>query len=213
MEIKSYGYGTDICKKVSVSQWLVPEILTDPLDSVDHAIDRTKEKLSENKDVKNISTEAHMSLDEYRCLITKAVKKGQCDAWDLARRIVTTGDGCYTIDEVNKAFGNMNILRLPVDEVLARDREYQKEKNALHIGDEVEFAGIVPNYNVKVNDAITGYVVGFEDGLYGESCVRILTKHGTYLKSHEMCKKTGKHNLNVEKVMASFEKGEKDGDI
>ena len=138
----------------------------------------------------------------------EARQKGREEAWDLARRIVVTGDGCYTIDEVNKVFGNMNILRTPIDEVLAKDKEYQEEKKALHIGDEVEFIGSNPNYKVKVNELMTGYVVGFEDGLSDECSVRILTKHGTYLRSREMCEKTGKHNPDVEEVMASFEKGE-----
>ena len=138
----------------------------------------------------------------------EARQKGREEAWDLARRIVTTGNGCYTIDEVNKVFGNMNILRTPIDEVLAKDKEYQEEKKTLHIGDEVEFIGSNPNYKVKVKEVMTGYVIGFVGGLSDECSVRILTKHGLYIRSREMCEKTGRHNPDIEKVMASFEEEE-----
>ena len=133
----------------------------------------------------------------------EARQEGREEAWDLARRILITGEDCYSVDEVNKAFSDLNILRTPVEEVLAKDKEYQEKKKALHVGDEVEFIARKPN--CKLNEVMTGYVLGFVGDLSSECSVRILTKHGTYLKSHEMCEKTGKHNPDIEKIMASFE--------
>lgn len=129
----------------------------------------------------------------------EARQEGREEAWDLARRIVTTGDSdCYSYDEVKKAFGNLNILRTPVEEVLAKDKEYQEEKKKLHVGDEVE----VTAYGVTRK----GYIVN----LVSPVLVRVLTKDlGTYPVEPEDCEKTGKHNPDVEKVMASFEEGEK----
>lgn len=141
----------------------------------------------------------------------KARQEGREEAWDLARRIFGDGSGCYNYDEIYDAFdtrSHWQILGMPVEEVLSKDEKHQKKKKALHVGDEVKFAGIVPNYKVKVDEAMTGYVVGFEVGLYGERSVRILAKHGSYLKSPEMCEKTGKHNPDIEKVMATFEEEE-----
>lgn len=138
----------------------------------------------------------------------RARQEGRKEAWDLARRIIASDSDCYSYAEVFDLFDTRSfwqILGTPVEEVLAKDKKFQEEKKTLHIGDEVEFVGSNPNYKVKVNELMTGYVVGFEDGLYGESCVRILAKHGSYLKSPEMCEKTGKHNPDVKKVMGSFE--------
>lgn len=131
----------------------------------------------------------------------EARQEGREEAWDLARRIVTTGDDCYTIDEVDKVFGNLNILRAPVEELLAKDKKYQEEKT-LHVGDEVEFTA---TGSTKLKEVLKGYVIEFH-----EDWVRILTKDGLYRQAPVMRVKTGKHNQYIGKVMASFEEGEKD---
>lgn len=134
----------------------------------------------------------------------EARQEGREEAWDLARRIATVGYDCYTADEVDKVFGKGNILslRTPVDELLAKDKKYQEEKKALHIGDEVEF-GVRAIDSKKYRGYITDFV--------SPNTVRVLTKElGTIRVEPKDCTKTGKHNPDIEKVMASFEKGEKD---
>lgn len=219
MVIKCEAWNPSIQETMRLDRWGVLECYKDPVNAMDHEINsviRTLRTEGCNPDVKTTIT---LPLDEYRLLISEAQKKakeegckeGQKEAWDLARRIIGTDSDAYSYDEVYDVFGTRSsgqILNMPVKETLDKDKKHQEEKEALHIGDEVEFIGSNPNYKVKVNELITGYVVGFEDGLYGESCVRILAKHGSYLKSHEMCEKTGKHNPDIEKVMASFEEEE-----
>lgn len=136
----------------------------------------------------------------------EARQKGREEAWDLTQRINLLPDikkGAYGIDDLGEAFGTCDwskVMLMPVEEALKKDKAYQKDKKALHIGDEVKFFVSNPIYKV-----VTGYVIGFENGLYGELSVRILAKHGSYLRFREMCEKTGKHNPDIEKVMASFE--------
>lgn len=183
------------------------------LKDIEFAVRTVDEKLKK-EGTSDPEIEISFSKGDLENCLGAVKKQGQQEAWDLARRIIGIDSDTYSYDEVydvfvtdvidTKSFGQ--ILNMPVEEVLAKDKKHQEEKEALHIGDEVEFIGSNPNYKVKVNELMTGYVIGFE----GECNVRILAKHGLYLKPHEMCEKTGKHNLDVEKVMASFEKGEKD---
>ena len=136
----------------------------------------------------------------------EARQEGREEAWDLARRIGTCGDDCYTYDEARDLFESRTfgqILRMPVEEALSKDKEYQEDKKALHVGDEVEF--VAPG-RTKFKELHKGYVIGIDEE--SPRWVYILTKDGSYHRSPVMCKKTGKHNPDVEKVMASFEKGE-----
>lgn len=81
------------------------------------------------------------------------------------------------------------------------DKEYQEKKKALHVGDEVEF-------DVEIGIAIER-LRGYITNLFSPVLVRVLTKkYGTLTVSLGKCKKTGKHSDEIERAMASFEKGE-----
>ena len=145
-----------------------------------------------------------------RLIDADAFYKDICDSLNEMTRIGIAVDGEWLWGKLNDSLDNAPTIEpepyRECDKCTDCVGECQEEKNALHVGDEVEFIGSNPNYKVKVNEVMTGYVIGFVDGLSDECSVRILTKkHGTYLRSREMCEKTGKHNPDVEKVMASFE--------
>lgn len=133
----------------------------------------------------------------------EARQEGREEAWDLARRIIASDSDCYSYAEVFDLFDTRSfwqILGTPVEEVLAKDKKYQEEKKALHIGDEVEF-GVRAIDSKKYRGYITDFV--------SPNTVRVLTKElGTIRLEPKDCKKTGKHSDEIEKVMASFEKGE-----
>lgn len=221
MEIRGTAWTTGDLEPVLTIEYVRSEFLTDPIGAIERAKERLIERLTTGRAVQRSLITYSMGSGEFDIIVKaakeQAMKEGREEAWDLARRIVADGSSCYAYDEVYDVFGTRSfwqILGMPVEEALAKDKEHQEEKKTLHIGDEVEFIGSNPKYKVKVNELMTGYVIGFEDSLSGEPFVRILTKkHGTYRRSLEMCEKTGKHNPDIEKVMASFEKGEEDGDI
>ena len=114
---------------------------------------------------------------------------------DLARRIAAFGEDTYTWQELDSVFGSHcdnTIFELPVEFAMAKDAKYQKD--ALHVGDEVK----VTAYGVTRK----GYIIN----VVSPALVRVLTKDlGTYPVGPQECKKTGKHNPDVKKVMASFE--------
>lgn len=206
MVIKSEAWNPSMQETMCLVRWLEPEHYNEPLNAVDHAIDSVITTLKAEGCNPDDTTVITLPLDEYRLLISDAQKKakeegckeGREEAWDLARRIGTCGDDCYAFDEVrdlfeNRAFGQ--ILRLPVEEVLAKDKEHQEDKKALHIGDEVKFTGFT-------NSLMRGYVISLDAP--GDRCVVILCKAVAYHKRPAECIKTGKHNPDIEKVMASF---------
>lgn len=214
MEISCKGWNPSMQETMCLDRWVVLECYKEPFDATDHAIDSVITTLKVEGCNPDIKTTITLPLDEYRLLISDAQKKakeegckeGREEAWDLARRIGTWGDDCYTHDEVRDLFERRTfgqILRMPVEEVLARDREYQKEKKTLHVGDEVEF--VAPG-RTKFKELHKGYVIGIDKEI--PRWVYILTKDGSYHRSPVMCEKTGKHNPDIEKVMASFEVGE-----
>lgn len=199
MEIRGKAWRPGDLKHFYKADYICPEAYNDQAKAVEYATDKVRSELIAHSGTEK-EPELYYNIPsyEYKSLIKdvreKALKEGREEAWDLARRIVTTGDGCYTIDEANKTFGNMNILTTPIDEVLAKDKEYQKEKETLHVGDEVKFTA----YGITRK----GYVIN----VVRPTLVRVLTKNlGTCPVGPEECEKTGKHNPDVEKVMASFE--------
>lgn len=170
-------------------------------------IDIIEQILERQDDMKDLTSEVLcVSRKWFDKKQAEARQEGREEAWDLARRIVTDYPDSdvynfYTIDEVLKVFGmkTWDVLKMPVGFAMAKDKKYQEEKKALHIGDEVEFAAC--------GTTRKGYIIN----LVSPALVRVLTKDlGTYPVGPEECKKTGKHNPDIEKVMASFEKGEKD---
>lgn len=133
----------------------------------------------------------------------EARQEGREEAWDLAQRVnllPEVKEGAYGIDELGEAFGACDwskVLLMPVEELLAKDKKYQEEKKALHVGDEVEFG-----VRAIVSKKYRGYITDF----VSPNTVRVLTKElGTIRVEFKECKKTGKHNPYIEKVMASFE--------
>lgn len=164
-------------------------------------IDIIEQILERRNDMKDSSSEALcVSRKWFEEKQAEARQEGREEAWDLARRIVTYELDSYTGPDLDSVFGSQcdNIIfETPVDEALAKDKKHQEEKKALHVGDEVEFTA---NGTTR-----KGYVIN----LISPVLVRVLTKDlGTYPEPPEKCKKTGKHNPDIEKVMASFEKGE-----
>ena len=122
----------------------------------------------------------------------------------------------YTIKDMTDAFGTYNlktILNISFEEILEADRKLRDEvkaRNEIGVGDEVEFASMFDRLirpDNKNSNLRKGYVIDAEvEGC--PECVRVLLKgDGTRVVSINSCKKTGKHNTDVEKVMASFEKG------
>lgn len=198
-------------KTMEQGRWLELECYNDPVYATDHAINLGEIALKIDGCDPDITTTITLSLDEYRLLISDAQKKakeegrkeGRKETWDLARRIVTQGSDTYTGSEYDSVFGSHNantIFGMPADDALALDKKYQEDKKALHVGDEVEF-GAKAIASKKYRGFITDFVP--------PNTVRVLTKElGTIRVEPEDCKKTGKHSDEIEKVMASFEKGE-----
>lgn len=208
MQISCKGWNPSKQEVRCQARCLALEYCKEPFNTTDHAIDSVIEALRADGCNPDIITTITIHLDEYRLLISDAQKKakeegckeGREEAWDLARRIGTRGNDCYAYDEAHDVFENRTfgqILRLPVEEVLAEDKKHQEEKKALHVGDEVEFVGH--------GMAKKGYIVN----LIAPAVVRVLTKDlGTCTVTLKECTKTGKHSEEIEKAMASFEKGE-----
>ena len=143
-----------------------------------------------------------MPLDKYRFLITEATKNGQNkgreEAWDLARRIAAFGKDTYTDAELCQAFGACNqtiIFNLPHDEAIEKDRTYQKEKKALHVGDEVKF---------RSSDML--WLCGYVIKISSYESVTVLTKDGTahVLRISDLAK-TGNFNEDLVKALAAFD--------
>ena len=190
-------------KTMEKGRWLEPECYKDPVDATDHAINLEEIALKLDGCDQDIKTTITLPLDEYRLLISDAQKKakeegckeGRDEAWDLARRIVTYGPDCYDFEDIRNLFGVNTpgkVLKKPLKEVLAKDMEIQKEKKTLHVGDEVMI------------DTTRAYITSLNVGTPG--LVRALSKDGnSFTVLAECAKKTGKHNSDMEKVMASFE--------
>lgn len=204
MEIRGMAWRPGDLKQFYKTEYFWPAAYGDQAAIVEAETDRVRAELIADSGTK-YDPDIYYKIPscEYKSLINdvreKALKEGREEAWDLARRIAITGPDCYSIDEVNTAFGDLNIFRTPVEEVLAKDKEYQEKKKALHVGDEVEFK----SYGREKR----GYIVNLID----PAVVRVLTKdHGTYTAIVKDCEKTGKHSEEIEKAMALFEEGERD---
>ena len=213
MQITCKGWNPSDQEVKCQARCLALEYCKEPFNITDRAIDSVIEALRADGCNPDIITTITIPLDEYRLLISDAQRKakeegckeGREETWDLARRIVTThGPDCYTRSDFDSAFGSHNadtIFGMPADEALAKDKKYQEEKKALHIGDEVEF-------EVKMGSIIEWHR-GYITNLISPVLVRVLTeKYGTITVSPEKCKKTGRHSDEIEKAMALFGKGE-----
>lgn len=208
MEIRGKGWNPSKQETRNYAKWIALECCKEPSYAADLAIDSVIAALGMDGCNQDVITTLTIPLDEYRLLISDAQKKakeegckeGREEAWDLARRIIASGDDCYTYEVVWDLFDTRSfwqILGTPVEEVLAKDKKYQEEKKALHIGDEVEF-GVRAIDSKKYRGYITDFVP--------PNTVRVLTKElGTIRVKPEDCKKTGKHSEEIEKVMALFE--------
>lgn len=211
MNINCNAWNPSMQKTMHLARWLVLEHYKDPVNATDNAINSVITALRADGCNPDDTTTITLPLDEYHLLISDAqikareegCKEGREEAWDLARRVVAYGPDCYTGSDFDSVFGSCNatsIFEMPVDEALAKDNKYQEEKKALHVGDEVEF-GAKAIASKKYRGFITDFVP--------QNTVRVLTKElGTIRVEPEDCKKTGKHSDEIEKVMASFEKGE-----
>ena len=207
MEIRCKGWNSSKQETRCQARWLALEHYRDPVNATDYAIDSVIAALRAEGCNQEVTTTITLPLDEYRLLISdaqiKAKEEGREEAWDLARRIVTCESDAYEGREIDSVFGSCpanDIFGMPAGEALVKDKKYQEEKKALHVGDEVEF-GVRAIDSKKYRGYITDFVP--------QNTVRVLTKElGTIRVEPKDCKKTGKHSEEIEKVMASFEKGE-----
>ena len=217
MNINCNAWNPGMQETMRLARWLVLENYNEPLNAADHAIDSVITTLKVEGCNPDVKTTITLPLDEYRLLISDAQKKakeegckeGREEAWDLARRIGTCGHDCYDYDEAHDVFENRTfgqILRLPVEEVLAKDKEHQEDKKALHVGDEVEFDTKLGVASITAGEKYRGYINrGYITHLVSPNLVRVLTKEiGTIPADPKNCKKTGRHSDEIEKAMTSF---------
>jgi len=210
MEIRGKAWTADNLEPFSAITYVNPVAATDPIVAIDSVYGRLAERLTKDRTVQRSLITYSMGPGEFDLIVKgvkeKALKEGRKEAWDLARRIAAFGEDTYSWSELDSAFGSHcdnTIFEMPVDEALAKDKKYQEE--ALRVGDEVEFS-----VGSIVSKKYRGYITDF----VSQNSVRVLTKElGTIRVEPKDCKKTGKHSDEIEKVMASFEKGEKDDDI
>lgn len=213
MEIRGKAWTAGNLEPFTTTTYVNSVVATDPIGTIESAYGRLTERLFKEKAVQRSLITYSMGPGEFDLIVKgvkgKALKEGREEAWDLARRIAAFGEDTYTWRQLDSVFGSQcdnTIFEMPVDEALAKDKEYREGKNTLRIGDEVEF--VAPG-RTKFKELHKGYVIGIDEE--SPRWVRILTKdNGSYCRSLEMCEKTGNHNPDIEKLMASFEKGEKD---
>lgn len=212
MEIRGKAWTAGNLEPFTTTTYVNSVAATDPIVAIESAYGSLAERLFKEKAVQRSLITYSMGPGEFDLIVKgvkeKALKKGREEAWDLARRIATYGaEGAYTFKDVRNVFCTNTLTKVfntPVEEALDKDKKHQEEKKELHVGDEVEFTGFA-------NSLMRGYVMNLNAP--GDRCVVILYKMGSYHRRPNECIKTGKHNLDIEKVMASFEKGEEDGDI
>lgn len=205
MEIRGRAWRPGDLKSFYKAEYICPEAYNDQAAIVEAATDRVRaELIAHSGTEKDPELYYNIPSYEYSSLIKDVREKALKEAWDLARRIVTCGPDCYTGSDFVSVFGSCNaisIFELSADEALAKDKKHQEDKKALHVGDEVEF-------DLKmgfVSEKHRGYITN----LISPVLVRVLTKkYGTITVSPGKCKKTGHHNEEIEKAMASFGEGE-----
>lgn len=76
--------------------------------------------------------------------VEEAYQRGLNDAWELARRIrLNVEDGGISVSELCEMFHTNTVYNIfkgySAQEVMKRIAEYEKQKNAIKIGDEVKF--------------------------------------------------------------------------
>lgn len=205
MEIKCTAWNPSKHENMCQGRWLEPECYKDPVNATDNAINLAEIALKVGDCNPNVKTTITLPLDEYRLLISDAQKKakeegckeGREEAWDLARRIVTYGPpDTYTNADLRPAFGSCSpndIFNLPPGKAIEKDRAYQKEKNKLHVGDEVKF---------RSTNMPCGYVVETRMSEY----VKVLKKDRTtsILKISDLAK-TGNVNEDLVEALSVFD--------
>lgn len=149
--------------------------------------------------------------------LAEARDEGRVEIWNMMRRIMLPRreeTEAYTIDQIREAFGVCNmtdVLKMPLTDAMAYDKKLtekiKREREKLHVGDEVEFASMFDRLirpDNKNSNLRKGWVIDDEvDGC--PKCVRVLLKgDGTRVVSINTCKKTGKHNPDIVKAMKSL---------
>lgn len=150
-----------------------------------------------------VNLEITLSAEEYSNLIEESKKEGHLEAWDLARRIAADCPVSYTIDEVREIFGReivgkntWNILKLPLEFVMAKDKKYQEEKkNALQIGDEVV---------VDLHDGHIWKGIVMECTSAKPVCVLCASDNKIRYFAFECVSKTGKHFDELVKLLSKM---------
>lgn len=140
----------------------------------------------------NAHIEITMTDQEYSMIAEDCIRTGQMEAWDLARRILDSDFDCYRLPDLDSVFGTSSfadIFRKPVETALKKDKKYQEEKNALHIGDQV------------ITSDGKGYVVSVS-----KESVKVLCKGGEcYWHCKNAVKKTGKTDSYIATIMKSLD--------
>lgn len=210
MQISCKGWNPSKQEVRCQARCLALEYCKDPVNATDNSIDSIITALRADGCNPEVITTITIPLDEYRLLISDAQKKakeegckeGREEAWDLARRIVTShGVDIYIGIEFDSVFGSRDantIFGIPADEALAKDKAFQEKKKTLHVGDEVEFDERL----IPLNMTHRGYITRLD---YQKKVVEVFTKEvGTITVNVIACKKTGNHSDEIEKLMASF---------
>ena len=150
-------------------------------------------------------------------MLAEARDEGRVEIWNMMRRIIlplSKEENSYPLSRVKEVFGVehvSDILAQSLTDVMALDKklmeEIKHEREKLHVGDEVEFVNmfdwLTRPYN-KDSNLRKGYVIDAEvDGC--PNSVRVLLKgDGTRVVPINTCKKTGRHNQDIVKVMKSL---------
>lgn len=160
------------------------EVYTNPLnDKIKRQAAEITRLLRENEDLKNENLVLSGCIDGSGIDIEHARAAGQQEAWELAKNIALDEMfGGYKVSELKEIFGLMylpEIFRLTYSEAAAKVAAWEKAKEELCVGDEVELTNGVKFFLTYSCDDIVNGVSGS-----GRCFEGILVQE---------CKKTGRH--------------------
>ena len=137
----------------------------------------------------------------------EAYRRGLEDAWEAARKIVTSKQSAFTGIEMEYIFGTLNyseIFELTASEAIEKIKAYEEQKKAeeeIKIGDEVIFNRDAPFKVIVTCVKHSGgkpldYTVMANNGLMWD-----------YVKPNEITK-TGRHFPQIAEVLKQLQEGE-----
>lgn len=169
---------------------------TEPLEAkINRQATEIKRLIEENEKLKKDLEYYHTGTDI--CDMESARITGQNEAWELAKKFVLYGKGCYSDEEVKKIFGfacGPTVLRnYTYSEAVTKVEEWENAKEEIKSGDVLEdiydsnvkciFTNLYPNN--------MAYLV-FYDGTAGMHKLDYFKKTGRHIDIDSF-KKTGRH--------------------